>query len=245
MKIAFISDIHSNYDALKKTAEFIKNSNAEAVYCAGDIIGYGAQPNECVEALRGMRVLCVRGNHEDYLLGEKDFNGVNRNAREAISWHQDMVTENNMKYIKALKYSEVIKEHSIKIVHGSPFCPENFNYVMSRREVVEAFLSFEEQICLIGHTHIPAAFRFNEESGLFQYRFGSKVHVEKGYRYIINIGSVGQPRDGIPQAGVCIYDSDSGIFAEKRFDYDVHSAQKKILDAGLPPTLAYRLAYGL
>jgi len=245
MRIAFISDIHSNYDALKTVVEFIKINNAAAVYCAGDIIGYGAQPNECVETLRKMKALCVRGNHEDYLLGEKSLNGASKNAKEAISWHMDAVTESNVRYLKGLRYSEVLSEYSIRIVHGSPFSPEEFNYVMTKREIMEAFLSFEEQICVIGHTHRPAAFRFNEESGLYQYRFGSKVHVEKGFRYIINIGSVGQPRDGLPQAGVCMYDSESGIFTEKRLDYDIHSAQKKILDAGLPPTLAYRLAYGL
>jgi len=244
MKIAFISDIHSNYEALRAAADYIKNDGIEKVYCAGDIAGYGAQPDECIEALIAMKALCVKGNHEDYLLGSESIGNASKNAKESILWQKTVVKESSIKYLRGLNVTETLKEHSIFLTHGSPYQPEMFHYIQTPSEIMEAFAAFDEQICIIGHSHVPAAFRLDKESVLHEYKLGSTVHVENGYRYIVNVGSVGQPRDGIPKACVYIYDTDKAVFNGKSLDYDIHTAEKKIIQAGLPSTLAYRLAFG-
>lgn len=244
MRIAFISDIHSNYDALLPVLAYIRQVEAAHIYCAGDIVGYGAQPNECIDALRDAGAVCVMGNHEAFLLNCIEEERLAGAAGEAIEWQKKVITKENIKFLEKLPVTLTLEGQSILLTHGSPFEPELYSYVIGERATIMAFESFYEQICIIGHTHTPIAYKRNAKYRYHEEILDDVVQIENGYKYIINVGSVGQPRDGHPEACVYIYDTEEKVFIRKRIEYNVSSAQKRIKDAKLPAYLALRLRSG-
>ncbi len=243
MNIGFISDIHSNFEALRAVLSFFKKEKVEQVICAGDIIGYGAEPNECIETIKNVSVLNVYGNHEAALTGLLPEENFNTYAKEAIDWHRNKVKTDNFDFIHELKL-EAVFDKFIKIVHASPVRPQQFPYLITEREYAEALISYREKICIVGHTHAPAVFYYDAE----RYHFGEISNdtflIEGDFKYIINVGSVGQPRDGDKRACCGIYDYETNIFKIRRVEYDFMAARNKIIKAGLPPFLGERLMYG-
>jgi len=239
----FISDIHSNYEALRATLEFFEKEKVDQIICAGDIIGYGAEPNECIEAVKGVSILTVFGNHEAAITGLYPMQHFASHAKEALEWNRDRINADNFEYINDLKL-EAVFDNRIKVVHSSPVIPQEFPYLMTDGEYAEALVKSAEKICIIGHTHMPAVFYYDAP----RYHFGEIVTdtfvIEKDYKYIINIGSVGQPRDGNRRSCCGIFDSQTNVFKIRRVEYDFMAARKKILMAGLPTFLAERLMYG-
>jgi predicted phosphodiesterase len=244
MKTAFISDIHSNYQALNSVLNYIHQEKAERIYCAGDIAGYCAQPNECISRLMEENVISVKGNHDEAVLSKNDPDNFSGPATEAIKWQKSVINDKSVKFLEVLRGSLVLNDISIRITHGSPDSPELYKYILSGGDVREDFESFDEQICIVGHSHKPVIFRQEIKTRQCGEISGNGVKIEEGYKYIINLGSVGQPRDGNPKACVYIYDTDRKIFIRTRHEYDISGAQQQIMATPLPVVLAERLEEG-
>ncbi len=225
MRWALISDIHSNREALDAALESIREEGVDSIACLGDIVGYGADPDYCVELVRETAGIVIVGNHDHAAIGLTSIEYFNPYARIAALWTADTITPENAEYISSLPFTA--RPDDILLAHASPHRPEDWGYVMSEWEAKWQFSAFEEKICFIGHSHVPAEFR---ESG--------------SGRGIINVGSVGQPRDSDPRGCYYIYDSDEDTGRWTRFKYDFETAAKKIRVAGLPDMLAERLRWG-
>ena len=162
-------------------------------------------------------------------------------AREAILWTAKTLKEENFDYLCGRPLTEIVDDR-IRIVHATPRDPERWNYIFSHEQALDEFDAFEEQVCFIGHSHQPMIYEMMDKETLIVNN--DKVLVRDGRRYLVNVGSVGQPRDGNPDAAICVYDLDSSEITIQRVKYDVESAKKRIVDAGLPPVLANRLSWG-
>jgi predicted phosphodiesterase len=233
MKYAIISDIHSNLEALQKALTIIDEKKVDEIICLGDVVGYGANPNECVDIVRSRCSVTVLGNHDaaalDTLLAH-DFNAI---ARKAVVWTAEHLTEESKEFLLALPMVE--RKEKIVFVHSSPDSPEAWDYIIDSDDASSAIRYFEEQICFIGHTHVP---------GIFSQR-GRAKSIVKNEQYIVNVGSVGQPRDGNPMLAFGIFDSSTWEYELIRSQYDIQSAAEKIYAAKLPEELGNRLMYGM
>jgi predicted phosphodiesterase len=233
MRTAIISDIHANLPALEAVLKNIGEQQADRIFCLGDIVGYGPFPNECVELVRKHCVYAVRGNHDSGLTGETSIEHFNRYGQEALRWTRDVVTPQNLDYLRALPLLHT--EGDITIVHASPMNPGEWTYVLTMREAIESFEAFDTLLCFIGHTHLPVIVGEDLTINLFK----------PGMRHLINVGSVGQPRDGNPASAYGILDEKEQRFTLCRVEYDVKKTSRAIRSAGLPSYLAKRLARGI
>jgi predicted phosphodiesterase len=237
MRYALLSDIHSNLEALETAVEHAKSQKIDSWVVLGDTVGYGANPNECFEwALRNASIYIV-GNHEKAVTDLEMREWFSGTAREAIVWTARVMSPKLKKEIDGLAYLRL--EKNMTFVHGSPYRPEEFHYLRDFQDAVPSFAAMENNLCFVGHTHIPSCIcenRQSEESltpGVFQ--------LKKGERYILNPGSVGQPRDRDPRLAYGIFDDEKQAFEIFRLDYDNQKAADKIRKAGLPQSLADRL----
>ena len=239
MKYAVIADIHANFEALRVVLEDAKKQNCTHYVCLGDVVGYNANPKECLDIIRDTGMPCVKGNHDEYCSSETNLEGFNPHAAEAIQWTRQQLTEEDRQWLKELKYIRLVA--SFQIVHATLDGPQRWGYVFDRLAAAASFTYQNTAVCFFGHTHVPVAFIRDSvvRGGTY-----SKFKIEPGRKYFINVGSVGQPRDGNPKAAYAIYDMDEGSVELRRLDYDISAAQAKIMAAGLPPRLAERLALG-
>lgn len=238
--IAVISDVHGNLEALEATLEDAKRAGAERVVCLGDVVGYGADPNACVERIRESAERTVLGNHDQAALQENGAENFNAIAKQAIVWTREQLTPENLEVLRHLPVDFV--EGEARFVHASPDHPLAWNYVLTVTEAMAAFDAFAEQICFIGHSHVPA--RILLADGEIDVVGVPEIHVEEGTRALVNVGSVGQPRDGDWRASYALWDPEKGRVSARRVAYDQGAASAKILAAGLPEILARRLALG-
>jgi diadenosine tetraphosphatase ApaH/serine/threonine PP2A family protein phosphatase len=236
-----ISDIHANLEALEAAKGEIDRIGPDKVLCLGDIVGYGASPNECIEMTRALAATTVAGNHDCGVTGQTDIAYFNRYAREAVIWTARALSDAGLEYLRSLPLSHV-EEDRLRIVHATPRNPGRWNYIFTHQQAMDEFKAFTENICFIGHSHQPCIFELMDADTIIMN--SDHVTVREGRKYIVNVGSVGQPRDGDPRASLCVYDTDTGEITISRFSYDIESAQRKILDAGLPAVLANRLSWG-
>jgi diadenosine tetraphosphatase ApaH/serine/threonine PP2A family protein phosphatase len=235
MRVAIISDIHSNLEALQKALEIIDERKAEEIICLGDLVGYGANPNECVELTRKRASRILLGNHDQAAFDLSQTEHFNRHARTAAYWTNQTLTEENLEFLKSLPFQHAIDD--LTFVHASPRDPDQWEYVFSAHEAKTNFESFQTRICFVGHTHIPGIFPEDLKT--------QKSGVTRENRYIINVGSVGQPRDGNWKLSFGIFDTSAWTYDLIRSEYDVQSASEKIVAAGLPRFLADRLLVGI
>ena len=239
MKYAVIADIHGNLEAFEVVLEDARTQKCTHYCCVGDVVGYGANPTECLAIVRKMAMPTVKGNHDEYCSSETDLEGFNPHAQEAINWTRNQLTNEDRKWLRDLRYIRLVA--SFSIVHATLDGPQKWGYVFDKLAAAASFTYQNTSVCFFGHTHVPVAFvRDNMVRGGTY----SKFKTEPGKKYFVNVGSVGQPRDGNPRAAYVIYDLDEGSIELRRLDYDIPKAQKKILDAGLPARLADRLAHG-
>jgi diadenosine tetraphosphatase ApaH/serine/threonine PP2A family protein phosphatase len=182
---------------------------------------------------------CIKGNHDEYCSMEADLDGFNPHAAEAVEWTREHLSEEDRKWLRDLKYMRLVT--SFTIVHATLDSPERWGYVFDKLAAASSFAYQNTPICFFGHTHVPVAFVRDSvvRGGTY-----SKFKIEPGKKYFINVGSVGQSRDGVPKATYVVYDTIEQSIELRRLDYDMGTTQKKILDAGLPPRLAERLALG-
>lgn len=233
MKYAIISDIHANLEALQKALSIIDEKKVDEIICLGDIVGYGANPNECVEIARTRSSVIVLGNHDSASLETSVAHDFNAIARRAIEWTAEQLTEESRAFLLSLPLVE--RKENILFVHSSPLSPEAWDYIIDSNDASSAIRHFEEHICFIGHTHIP---------GIFSIR-GRAKSVTRDEQFIVNVGSVGQPRDGNPMLAFGIFDSSSWEYELIRSEYDIQTAAEKIYNADLPEELGNRLMYGM
>lgn len=243
MRTAIISDIHSNLPALESVLARIDTLDCDRIICCGDIVGYAAHPNEVVEKVRDLAAITIRGNHDMALLDPREAETFNKYAREAIFWSRGTLTQENIEYLRSLRDQEQIDD--IILAHGSLLDPNE--YVFSPFQAARSLEIAPCRNTAVGHTHYPEVYRFEPSTGLCRDIIASEgeIELEEGYRYLINAGSVGQPRDGDWRAAFAVYDdSGSGKVEIHRVEYDVHSTTEKIKEVGLPTLLADRLFEG-
>lgn len=239
MRYAIIADIHANLEAFNVVLADAKAMNCTHYACLGDVVGYNANPKECLDMVRAMNIPVVKGNHDEYCSSETDLEGFNPHAQEAINWTRNQLTNEDRKWLRDLRYIRLVA--SFSIVHATLDGPQKWGYVFDKLAAAASFTYQNTSVCFFGHTHVPVAFvRDNMVRGGTY----SKFKTEPGKKYFVNVGSVGQPRDGNPKAAYVVYDLDEGSIELRRLDYDIGTTQRKILEAGLPPRLAHRLAEG-
>ena len=239
MKYAIIADIHGNLEALQAVLKDAKEQAVTHYACLGDVVGYGANPKECLDIVREMKIPTIKGNHDEYCSSGKDPEGFNEYAREAILWTRAQMTEDDLKWLKDLKYIRIMANFTL--VHSTLDGPNHWGYIFDKLEAAASFPYQQTPLCFFGHTHVPLAFIRDTAVRGGTY---SKFKIEAGRKYLINVGSVGQSRDGVAKATYLTYDINSGQIELRRLDYDMDIAMDKIRKAGLPERLATRLAEG-
>jgi diadenosine tetraphosphatase ApaH/serine/threonine PP2A family protein phosphatase len=237
---AIVSDIHANLEALDAVLADLERHKPASIVCLGDFVGYGASPNECIAKLRPIIEHGLVGNHDLAACGRLRLSDFNPNAASAARWTEEALTPEHREYLRGLPYSAAWR--NALLVHASPAQPEDWHYVLSIADAQDELAAFTEPICFIGHSHYPGV--FDQQGEHVRYTRTPEVRIEKGHRYLVNVASVGQPRDGDQRAGYMLYDEAAGILTHVRIEYDVQGAMQRIKDAGLPRFLAERLQWG-
>ncbi|MCX8012462.1 MAG: metallophosphatase family protein [Desulfobacterota bacterium] len=242
MRYAILSDIHSNLEAFQAVLRDLGAANIQKIAILGDIVGYGANPQECIELAQEKAELIVAGNHDWAVAGRTDPSNFNSLAFRAVEWTISHLGTDYQKFLSELPLK--IEEDDFLLVHASPLNSEDWHYIFSRQEAIKNLNVLKQRVCFVGHSHIPAIYYLNEFGDIFFSRIFAEVSLNKKNRFLINVGSVGQPRDHIPLASYGIFDSRTFNFCLRRISYPIEIAQKKIIAAGLPVELAERLAEG-
>jgi len=240
-KIAILGDIHSNLDALETVLADCRAEGVEEYLCTGDVVGYNACPHECMEIVRNLECPVVMGNHDFYVCSEGlNLDDFNPHAAFVVKWTRDQLGDDEIQWLKNLPFTMTAK--GIALVHSTMDRPENFGYVFDNLQAAANFTNQKTPVCFHGHTHCPMIYE-KQMSGVFRID-PQDFKLQLGRKYFINVGSVGQPRDGDPRATYVIYDSLQKTVRYRRLVYDVAAAQRRIRDAGLPERLSQRLAVG-
>jgi predicted phosphodiesterase len=240
MRYAIVSDVHGNLDALE--VAFASLRDDDALLCLGDIVGYGPQPNECVERIRARATATVLGNHDVAAIDDFGLAYFNPAAKAAMKWTQGVLTPENKAWLDGLGYEFRMPE--FLLVHGAPV--NYFEYVLDKAAAGRAFAGTDAPLIFIGHTHIAEVYALGPD-GAIEHRHlqqGGEVALEDGVRYLINVGSIGQPRDLNPRASFGFYDSTARTVTVERFEYPIGVVQEKIHHVHLPDALARRLTVG-
>ncbi|MFA5357050.1 MAG: metallophosphoesterase family protein [Candidatus Omnitrophota bacterium] len=240
MRYGIFSDIHSNLEALDAVTRAYQGEGIDKYLCVGDIVGYAANPVECIRRVRELGAVIVAGNHDWASVGLLSVDYFNQFAREAAVWTGNMLDEDSRNFLKEIPL--VYKGDGLTLAHGTLDDPGDFNYMLDPYAASLTFALLETVICFVGHTHVPGVFIESKEGILC--KEGGNTVIEKGNKYIINTGSVGQPRDEDPRAAYCIYDTDKKSVEIKRTSYDIQGARESIISAGLPGFLGERLLKG-
>jgi diadenosine tetraphosphatase ApaH/serine/threonine PP2A family protein phosphatase len=241
MSIIILSDIHSNLEAFQAVLKDMAHEQVDQVLFLGDIVGYAADPGPCIETLRGLTPHVVAGNHDWAAVALTDADYFNPEARAAVEWTAEHITDDHTSFLKALPLTRRLP--GMLLVHATPYGPDAWHYIFYLDDASRSFMHFEQQICFTGHSHYPISFARDHEGRISVIRDSSYTLLDS-YRYLINVGSVGQPRDGDPRAAYGIYNPEDASFHIKRVPYDIKRTREKIIAAGLPPFLASRLEEG-
>ncbi len=239
MKYAILGDIHSNLEALQTVLEDAEREGVTHYACLGDVVGYAANPKECIEIVRAMDCPIVKGNHDEYASVDDECVNFRPMAADAIRWTRQELSEESRQWLKNLKFVRFVE--SFTIVHATLDMPQKWGYVMDKLAAASSFSYQNTAVCFYGHTHQPCVFI---RDGVVRGGQFERLPIEPGKKYFINVGSVGQPRDGNPKSAYAIYDMIANVVTLKRLPYNIKKAQEKILAAGLPEKCATRLEVG-
>jgi predicted phosphodiesterase len=247
MRYLVLSDIHANIDALDAVLHAAESEGYDRVLVLGDLVGYGAEPNLVIERVRALTPLAViRGNHDKVAAGLESAEGFNPTAQRAATWTRDALTEENREYLRALQPGPLAIDAMTLLCHGSPV--DEDTYIFGEADVVEALTASSRPVCLFGHTHLPMAAALTADRALELIFHGPRerqsVRFQEGWRYLVNPGSVGQPRDGDPRAAYAVMDTEAREIEISRVAYPVQQASDRIVAAGLPKILGHRLTLG-
>ena len=238
MKIGIISDIHGNLEALNSALNEL--NDMDKLICLGDIVGYGPNPEECIQIIREKADVVIAGNHDWGAVGKTDIGNFNPVAHKAILWTMEHISISSREYLANLPLMHT--EENFTFVHGCFSIPENWYYILGPGDAEKEFLYLKTSVGFIGHSHVPGI--FVKSTGKVHILFSSKIAVDNKSQYIINCGSVGQPRDGNPDASLCILDTEKNEIRIIRVPYDVQKTYRKIVTSGLPEVLGERLILG-
>lgn len=239
MKFAIFGDIHANLEALEAVLADADEQHCGHFVCIGDIVGYNANPHECLAVVRALDCPVVKGNHDEEASAETALIGLNPLAEQAMNWTRAHLDAEDKLWLRDLRMVRQVRDFTI--VHATLDTPSTWGYITNKFDAMASFSYQYTPICFFGHTHAP---KFYVKSGSVAVHPGAVLDVESGKKYFVNVGSVGQPRDGDSRACYAVYDVAAQRIAIRRLEYDLKKAQKKILEAGLPPMLAERLALG-
>lgn len=245
MRIGIFSDVHANLEALSAVMNAFASESIDAYYCLGDVVGYGASPNECTDIIREVAEVTILGNHDAAVAGRMDYSYYYEAARQALDRHAGELSAENHEWLKGLPYDHRLDDIGVYLCHGSPIRLEEFEYIFAPDQARECLPILEElgHITLIGHSHLCKV--FSMRPGQVEELPPVSFKLEDDRKYIVSIGSVGQPRDYDNRASYTIYDSDERTFFFKRIEYDIESAAAKIMEANLEKNFAHRLFIGV
>jgi predicted phosphodiesterase len=245
MRYLVLSDIHSNHEALSAVLASVRRKHWDKAIVLGDIVGYGANPNQAVAAVRALKPLvAIRGNHDKVCSGVEDGAMFNRIALHAALWTRKRLTGPNLRWLRELPEGPAVVDGAFGIAHGTPI--DEDAYIFGEIEALNVFRRTTFPLCFFGHSHFPVVFSLTPDAVQTVLTVAPvfRFHLEEGARYLVNPGSIGQPRDGNPLASFAIFDDQSRTVTIYRVPYRIERAQQKILDAGLPRPLADRLGLG-
>lgn len=237
---AVISDVHANLEALHAVLEALERESYDALLFLGDTVGYGPSPNECAALLKEQSKIMLAGNHDWAAIGLTDISFFNPYAKAAIEWTGEALSDDNRAFLQNLPLTATLTGDNIYLVHATPIEPQQWHYVSNVDDAEDCFYAFKEKICFIGHSHMPFIVE-RSSKGAIALHYGS-AGIKEDNRYIVNVGSVGQPRDGNPRAAYALLRGNAVEI--KRVPYDIVVTQKKMKKAGLPSYLIDRLALG-
>ncbi len=246
MLYGIISDLHSNLEALTAVLEHANNAGVQKYICLGDVVGYNANPKEVIDLLRDLKpVAVIKGNHDEYVSQEEELIGFNQQAAHAVKWTRDQLSDDDRRWLASLGLTKNLWQLKTTIVHSTLDSPEAWGYIFDKYYAENSFSYQRLPYCFIGHSDVPFAYeQIGGAKGIIQAGRFEEINLNPNHKYLINVGSVGQPRDGDPRASYATFDPDERIVRLHRVDYDIQTAQQKILDAGLPEKLALRLQVG-
>lgn len=243
MRLAIISDIHSNIEALTEVLRAADQHKVDRIVSLGDVVGYGASPNECCELVRSVTEVTLLGNHDAAVAGRMDYSFYYDAARHALDWSANVLTDENIDWLKSLPYTYRIGE--VGFSHGSPIDPKAYEYIFALEQARELMPHVADlpEVTFIGHSHLCKAFAIGngEVNDVVAQKFG----VRRGYKYIISVGSVGQPRDYDNRACFVVHDTDARTVEYVRVEYDIETSAQKIFDADLALNFGKRLFLGV
>jgi len=239
MRFAVFGDIHANLEALEAVLADAEAHEVTHYVCLGDVVGYNANPHECVEIVRKLGCPVVKGNHDEQASAESVLENFNPLAEEAINWTRDNLTDDDKKWLRELRLTRQVRDFTI--VHATLDTPDKWGYVFNQLDAAASFNYQHTNVCFYGHTHAPRAY---VKDGAVKGIPLQRLLIEPNKKYFVNVGSVGQPRDGDWHASYCLFTPAEHLVELRRIEYDINTAQDKIVAAGLPQRLADRLAMG-
>jgi putative phosphoesterase len=240
MKYGIFSDIHSNLEAFQVVLSFFKRENVDKFIFLGDVVGYGASPNETILLLQELKPVCIGGNHDFGAVDKFDISYFNPIAREAILWTRKSLKAEGRSFLQTLPL--IYEDQQFICTHGSLYQPQQFHYILGMEDARFNFTLLDKQVCFFGHSHRQECYILKDNQVYLA--TDPVLTLQADAKYMINVGSVGQPRDRDWRTCLCIYDTKKGLISFRRLEYDVKKAANKILEAGLPSPLAYRLYVG-
>ncbi|MBX3183896.1 MAG: metallophosphoesterase family protein [Polyangiaceae bacterium] len=245
MRIGIFSDTHANYEALSAVLEAYKHERVEEYYCLGDTVGYGGSPNECSNLVREIAKATILGNHDAAVAGRMDYSYYYEAARQALDTHASMLSDENKEWLRNLPYSVQLNEIGVHLCHGSPVRLEEFEYIFAPEQARECLPIYDDlgHITLIGHSHLCKVFALTTTTVEELPPVDFELRPDR--KYIVSVGSVGQPRDYDNRASFTVYDTDRKRFEFKRIEYDIETAADKVLRAKLERNFAHRLFIGV
>ncbi len=246
MLTGIIADIHSNIEALTSVYEKLKEQSCDNIFCLGDVIGYGASPVECIDFVREKNIKCIKGNHDHYVNAEINDSKMHEFAREAILWTRRQLPESYRQWLNDLPFK--LDMDGLTFVHSSLEAVDgaSWPYILGTDSALFHFFLQDCRFCFYGHTHIPLVFTYGKRKiDLEMLKHDKPLETNSSVKYLLNPGSVGQPRDFDSRASFIIFDHDAAVIRTFRVEYEFKKAQKKISDAGLPAMLAQRLSFGI
>ena len=244
MRFGIFSDTHANIEALNAVLKAFDSERIDHYICLGDTVGYGASPNECCSLIRAKAKYTILGNHDAAVAGRMDYSYYYHAARHALDMHARLLAPDNKEWLKGLPYE--VREGEVHFCHGSPLNIEEFDYIFAREQAAQCMEIWDSlsRLTVIGHSHLCKAFALSSDQGVHEV-VSETFELRPGWKYIVSVGSVGQPRDYDPRASYTIYDTESRTFEFKRTDYDVKSSAEKIFNSELEPNFGHRLFIGV
>jgi predicted phosphodiesterase len=245
MRLGIFSDVHANIEALSAVMEAYRQEDVDEYYCLGDVVGYGASPNECADIIRKKAEVTILGNHDAAVAGRMDYSYYYEAARHALDLHARQLKAENMEWLKSLPYRHDLDEYGVTLCHGSPVRLEEFEYIFAPEQARECLpiLADLNDLTLIGHSHLCKVFALRP--GEVEELPARKFTLREGWKYVVSVGSVGQPRDYDNRASYVVFDAETREFEFKRVEYDIEAAAMKIFEGELERNFGHRLFIGV